>query len=213
MLHLCELFSSVQGETSLSGLPTTFIRLSGCSLRCRWCDTPYAFSQGEEWTEESLIKETRARGCRYVCVTGGEPLLQPGTPHLLNALVREGFVVSLETSGAHSIAEVDRGVRVILDVKCPGSGMEDRNTWSNLWQLRPHDEVKFVLSDRADYDYAKRICSDYHLYDRAQEVLLAPVYEQLEAKELVRWMLEDRLPVRLNFPLHKAIWSPTARGV
>lgn len=213
-LNLAELFASVQGETCWTGLPTTFIRLAACNLRCTWCDTPYSFGRGEPYSLVQLLKRVEELGPRYVCVTGGEPLLQKNVFSLMTQLCDRDYQVSLETGGSLSTAQVDPRVRVILDVKCPGSGMSDKNYWPNLPLLRAHDEVKFVIMDAEDYRYTKEICEKYHLYDRESPVLLSPVHDQLDPKELVSWMLRDRLKgVRLNLQTHKYIWTPTTRGV
>ncbi|MCB1135018.1 MAG: radical SAM protein [Chlamydiia bacterium] len=209
-LDIIEIFTSVQGETSYTGLPTTFIRLARCNLRCSWCDTPYGFKRGAAMDFASIRAQIAAP---YVCITGGEPLLQPGVFELMKVLCDEGYRLSIETGGSLDTAAIDTRVKTILDIKCPGSGMADRNLWSNLEQLRPQDEVKFVIADRADYDYAVAVCERHGLYDRVAELLFAPVFGQLEAKQLVAWILEDRLPVRLNLQTHKFIWSPDTKGV
>lgn len=210
-LRLIEIFSSVQGETSFSGLPTTFIRLAACNLRCTWCDTTYSFGKGTPYSLDSILDEVKQKGCRYICVTGGEPLLQENVHPLMEALLEKGHIVSIETGGSLSTEKIDPRVKVILDIKCPGSGMEGKNDWSNINRLRGHDEVKFVLLDRKDYEYAK---SKIHLLDKkVSEILLSPVFGALDPKELVKWILEDKLPVRLNLQIHKWIWSPETKGV
>lgn len=212
-LNLIEIFASVQGETSLTGLVTTFIRLARCNLRCTWCDTTYSFVRGEPHSLDSIIQKTEEFGCKYVCVTGGEPLLQPNVHDLMRVLCDQGYIVSLETSGSLSTAQVDSRVRVILDVKCPGSGMEEKNLFSNLELLRNNDEIKFVIQDRKDFDYACEICHRFRLFQRPKEVLFSPVFGKLDAKELVSWMLDAKLPIRLNLQCHKFIWSPDTKGV
>jgi 7-carboxy-7-deazaguanine synthase len=212
-LNLIELFRSVQGETSFAGLPTTFIRLARCNLRCTWCDTSYSFRRGTPHAIGDILQTVEAFGCRHVCVTGGEPLLQPQIHALLTALCDRNYVVSLETSGSLSTKAVDPRVRTILDVKCPGSGMHAHNHWPNIVALRPHDEVKFVLADRADYDYAKEIVVRHGLDKCVREVLFSPAFGLLNAQDLVSWILEDRLSVRLNMQVHKWIWSPDKQGV
>lgn len=212
-INIIEVFKSVQGETSLSGLPTTFIRLAACNLRCTWCDTTYSFGRGEPRTIDAIMHEVRTNGCPYVCVTGGEPLLQKNAIPLMQQLCDEGYTVSLETSGSLSTADVDPRVRVILDIKCPGSGMSHKNLWENIPLIKKGDEVKFVLLDRADYEWAKEICAKYSLFDKPCEVLLSPVFGSLEAKDLVNWLLEDKLKVRLNMQVHKFIWDPATKGV
>lgn len=212
-LNLIELFASVQGETSLSGCPTTFIRLAACNLRCTWCDTTYSFGKGSPHTLTSIVEQVEQNGCNYVCVTGGEPLLQANVHPLMKDLLDRGYTLSLETGGSLSTEQVDPRIKIILDLKCPGSGMESKNEWSNIERLRHHDEVKFVILDRADYDYAKKILDEKSLIKRVKEVLFSPVFGALDPKQLVSWILEDRLPVRLNLQIHKWIWDPAAKGV
>lgn len=212
-INLIETFASVQGETSFTGLPTTFIRLAACNLRCTWCDTTYSFGRGTPHTLDSILEIVQRNGCKHVCVTGGEPLLQQNVHPLMKSLCDMDYIVSLETGGSLTTKPVDPRVHTILDIKCPGSGMEQKNLWSNLDILRPHDEVKFVLLDRQDYDYAKEVCAAHHLYGRCREVLFSPVFDKLEATQLVEWILEDKLPIRLNLQIHKFIWSPATRGV
>ena len=212
-LNLIELFESVQGETSFAGLPTTFIRLAACNLRCTWCDTSYSFGRGEPYSISDILAKTRNFGHKHVCVTGGEPLLQAPVEQLLKNLCDEGFVVSLETGGSLPTDNVDPRVRIILDIKCPGSGMHKKNHWDNLNRLRPHDEVKFVIAHREDYLYAKQLCIQYQLSDKVHNLLFSPVFGELDPKELVQWILADRLPIRLNLQIHKFIWSPSTKGV
>ncbi len=212
-LNLIELFASVQGETSLTGLPTAFVRLAACNLRCTWCDTTYSFGRGEPHAIDAIIAQVDDFGCRHVCITGGEPLLQANVISLMKQLCDKKYVVSLETGGSLSTAEVDPRVRVILDVKCPDSGMSDKNHWPNLGLLRAHDEVKFVVAGINDYNYAKQISGDYDLLKRETPILLSPVFGTLDPKELVGWILRDKLPARLNLQIHKFIWSPDTKGV
>lgn len=212
-LNLIEIFGSVQGETSYTGLPTVFIRLAACNLRCSWCDTTYSFGRGEKWEMEQILDKTRSFGLPFVCVTGGEPLLQNNVHSLMTKLCNENFKVSLETGGSLSIIEVDPRVKVILDIKCPGSAMESKNDWSNLPLLKASDEVKFVIKDRKDYDYAKNVCFEHALFKKEGEVLFSPVHGELDPKELVSWILADQLPVRLNLQIHKFIWDPLTKGV
>lgn len=212
-LNIIEIFASVQGETSLTGLPTTFVRLARCNLRCSWCDTTYSFSKGTEYSIEQILAEVDTNQCPYVCITGGEPLLQKNVYLLMRALCDRNYIVSLETGGSLSTAEVDPRVRIIVDVKCPGSNMSEKNFWPNLANLREHDEVKFVINGREDYVFAKQICEKYGLFKRKMEVLYSPVYGQLDPKELVGWFLEDKIPCRLNLQCHKYIWSPETKGV
>jgi len=212
-LRLIEIFASVQGETSLAGLPTTFIRLAACNLRCTWCDTTYSFGRGDEWSMDHILEKVNHLRCPYVCVTGGEPLLQENVYSLMTQLCDSGFRLSLETGGSLSTAKVDPRVIRILDIKCPKSGMSHKNEWSNLSLLRRNDEVKFVLVDREDYEYAKGICQQYQLYDQVNHVLFSPVHGVLHPQELVKWILEDALPIRLNLQIHKFIWDPLTKGV
>lgn len=212
-LFLTEIFCSVQGESSLVGWPTVFVRLSGCNLRCSWCDTPYSFARGKFYPEDEIVQQVALHGVRHVCITGGEPLLQGGVHPLMRVLCDAGYIVSLETGGSLSTQEVDPRVCVILDVKCPGSGQVEKNDWENLQRLRPHDEVKFVLSDQKDYLFARELVEKEGIASRARAVLFSPVHGVLDPKELVGWILRDRLPVRLNLQTHKYIWSPTQRGV
>ena len=212
-LSITEIYESIQGESSLAGVMTSFVRLAGCSLRCRWCDSEFSRERGEDVSLSYILDQIYRFGWRHVCVTGGEPLIQPSTIPFLDHLLADDHIVSLETNGAISTEHVPRGVRVILDVKCPKSGMSDRNDWSNLSRLTPLDEVKFVLADRDDYDWAKEVISSHDLFAKAGHVLLSPVYRELDPSNLVAWMIQDRLPARLNLQLHKVVWSPTTRGV
>ncbi|MEI6532102.1 MAG: radical SAM protein [Chlamydiota bacterium] len=209
-LRLIELFESVQGETSLAGLPTTFIRLAACNLRCTWCDTTYSFKKGELFPLEDILLKTKNYGHSHVCITGGEPLLQKPVYSLMTTLNDLGYKVNLETGGSLSTAEVDPRVTVILDIKCPGSGMADKNYFANLALLKPQDEVKFVLLDRQDFDYALEICKSYNL---TNNVLFSPVFGKLDPQQLVQWILEAKYPIRLNMQVHKFIWTPETRGV
>jgi 7-carboxy-7-deazaguanine synthase len=212
-LQLIELFGSIQGETSYSGLPTTFVRLAACNLRCTWCDTTYSFGKGVTWELETIIEDVQKRGHPYVCITGGEPLLQKNVYPLMEQLCDLGFKLTIETGGSLSTASIDPRVATILDVKCPGSGMSEKNDWSNLSRLKPSDEVKFVLADANDYKFAKEICQTYSLYQRERYPLFSPVFGMLDPKELITWMLADQLPVRLNLQIHKFIWDPCTKGV
>jgi 7-carboxy-7-deazaguanine synthase len=212
-LNITELFHSVQGETSLTGWPTAFIRLAGCPMRCSWCDTTYSFKRGTDRTLDELLQFVEKVPVRHVCITGGEPLAQPNVFSLMTALCDRGKVVSLETGGAISTAAVDPRVITILDVKCPGSGMLEKNCWENLNILRPQDEVKFVIADRTDYDFSKEICSQHGLYSKVAAVLFSPVWGQLHPRQLVEWMLADGVAARLNLQTHKYIWAPETRGV
>lgn len=212
-LNLIEMFASVQGETSLTGLPTTFIRLAACNLRCTWCDTTYSFERGSPHSFDAIMDTVKNNACPYVCVTGGEPLLQKNVYDLLTLLCDQGYIVSLETGGSLPTVKVDPRVLTILDVKCPGSGMSAKNCLENLLCLKEHDEVKFVILDRADFDFSMQICQQYGLFHRRKEVLFSPVFGALEAKTLVAWILEHKIPARLNCQVHKFIWEPTTKGV
>jgi 7-carboxy-7-deazaguanine synthase len=205
-LKITEVFLSLQGETSLAGWPTVFIRLTGCPLRCRYCDTAYAFHGGQWRTLDELLSETRGYGVRHVCVTGGEPLAQKPCIELLKQLCDAGFTVSLETGGAMDIAPVDRRVIRILDIKTPGSGEVARNRWDNLPLLTVQDQVKFVICDRADYDWARQVVTERALAERLT-VLFSPSFDQLPARELADWIVADRAPVRLQVQLHKVLWG------
>ncbi|MEW6590260.1 MAG: 7-carboxy-7-deazaguanine synthase QueE [Pseudomonadota bacterium] len=205
-LRVTEVFLSLQGETSRAGLPTVFVRLTGCPLRCRWCDTPYSFQGGETVTLTDLLRRIADYGVKTVCVTGGEPLAQKNCPTLLTALCDAGYSVSLETSGALDISGVDPRVSRIVDLKPPGSGEDARNRWENLAHLTPHDEIKFVLADRADYEWARELLRDEHL-DRLCPVLFSPVQGELPPRQLAEWVLADRLPVRMQVQLHKILWG------
>jgi len=206
MLRVTEVFLSLQGETSRAGLPTVFVRLTGCPLRCRWCDTPYSFQGGESVTLPALLARIADYGVSTVCVTGGEPLAQKHSLALLTALADAGYSVSLETSGALDIAGVDPRVSRIVDIKPPGSGEVDRNRWENLALLTPHDEIKFVLAGRADYEWARDVLREEAL-DRRCPVLFAPVQGELAPEQLAEWILQDRLPVRMQVQLHKILWG------
>lgn len=208
-LRVTEIFHSLQGETRRVGLPTVFVRLTGCPLRCRWCDTPYSFQGGETLELGELVARVAAFDTPTVCVTGGEPLAQKSCLPLLSALCDAGYDVSLETSGAYAIDAVDSRVSRILDVKAPGSGEMARNRWENLEALCAHDEVKFVLADRADYDWACEILQRHALAARCP-VLFSPVAQALPPAQLADWILADRLPVRMQIQLHKVLWGEVA---
>lgn len=206
-LRITEIFLSLQGETSFSGLPTAFVRLTGCPLRCGYCDTAYAFSGGDLVPCSEILARVRGFGVRHVTVTGGEPLAQPGAVPLLVALCDAGYTVSLETSGALDVRPVDPRVVKILDLKTPGSGEVARNLWANLQHLTARDQVKFVICDRSDYEWAKLKCDEYGIYERVAEVLFSPSAEQLAPGKLADWILGDRLPVRMQVQLHKLLWG------
>jgi len=211
-MQVTEIFYSIQGESTWAGQPCVFVRLTGCPLRCSWCDTDYAFSGGSEQSIDAIVDAVRSYGCALVEITGGEPLAQPDCRPLLSRLCDEQLTVLLETSGALDTANVDPRVRIILDVKCPGSGMTDRMYWPNVERLRSLDEAKFVITDRDDYDWAKATIARFGI-DRRCTVLFSPVFGILDPRQLAEWVLADRLPVRYQLQLHKLIWAPDMRGV
>ena len=211
MLKINEIYASIQGESSHTGLPCVFIRLTGCNLRCSWCDTAYAFYDGKNLTVEETLQKVETFGLPLVEITGGEPLLQEDVYPLMEALLKKGYRVMLETSGALPIDKVPEKVIKILDIKCPGSGEEKKNHLENLKFLSPHDEVKFVLLDRADYEWSRDLLQKHNL--STTQVLFSPVYDKLNLKDLAQWILKDRLAVRLQTQLHKVIWSKDAIGV
>ena len=208
-----EIFHSIQGESTYAGRPCVFVRLTACDLRCWWCDTPYSFHEGRKRSLEDVLAEVRSYECPLVEVTGGEPLLQEEVYPLMDALLADGRTVLLETGGHRSTARVPAPVVAIVDVKCPGSGEAHRNDWSNLDRLRAHDEVKFVIKDRVDYEYARDVVRQRDLAARAAAVLFSPVHGVLDPKDLSAWVLADRLPVRVQLQVHKYIWDPNTRGV
>ena len=211
-MEIHEIYQSIQGESSYAGLPCVFVRTTGCNLRCRWCDTAHAFEEGEQMSVDAVLEKVRSFACRWVEITGGEPLLQEESFRLISALLDENFLVLLETSGAISIQAVDQRVVVILDLKCPGSGMADRINWENLKWLKKKDEVKFVIADRADFDWAKKVLADYRALDD-KIIHFSPVFGEMAPQELASWILEEKLAVRLQMQLHKYIWDPCKRGV
>ena len=213
MLTINEIFYSIQGEATRAGSPCVFVRLTACDLRCSWCDTEYAFYEGQKRSLEDVIAEVEGHGCRLVEITGGEPLLQDDVYPLMEALIARGHTVMLETGGHRSIARVPPDVIKIVDVKCPGSGESDKNHWANLAALGDRDEVKFVVRDRADYEFARDVILRHELPARVGAVLLSPVHGVLHPRELSEWILSDHLPVRLQLQVHKLIWPPDARGV
>jgi len=223
-LRINEIFHSIQGESSWMGTPCVFVRLAGCPLRCRYCDTEYAFREGSVRPTSDVVREVLDIGCPLVEITGGEPLAQSGVHDLIRALADAGCTVLIETSGAIDISTCDPRAIRILDLKTPGSGESHRNRWSNLEHLHERDEVKFVICDRADYDWAKERIAEHRLVERCREVLMSPVFEQskgleivgmkgLHPRQLAEWILHDRLAVRLQLQLHKFIWDPGTRGV
>jgi 7-carboxy-7-deazaguanine synthase len=213
MLTVNEIFHSIQGESTRAGEPCVFVRLTACDLRCSWCDTPYAFHEGSKRAIADVIAEVEHYGCPLVEITGGEPLLQEDVYALMEELLARGHTVMIETGGHRSIARVPPEVGKIVDVKCPGSGESHRNHWENLDVVGMGDEVKFVIKDRVDYEYAREVIAKYGLPKRVRAVLLSPVHGVLDPKLLSAWVLADRLHVRVQLQLHKFIWSPETRGV
>ncbi len=217
-LRVTEIFHSIQGESTWAGTPCTFVRLTGCPLRCVWCDTAYAFSGGERMSFDEIFAEVRGHGCDLVELTGGEPLAQAGAFALVDRLLEEGFTVLVETSGAIDVAPLDSRAHKIMDLKCPGSGEAARNLWSNLAHLTARDEVKFVVRDRADYRWAREVIAKRGLADRIREgslnaLLMSPVWGETDPEALAGWILEDGMPVRFQTQLHKHIWGADVPGV
>ena len=212
MLEVTEIYKSVQGESTYMGLPCIFIRLTGCNLRCVWCDTTHAFHDGEKLSIHQIIDKVKSYDIKLVEITGGEPLLQKEVFPLMESLLKNEFKVMLETSGSLAINNVPAKVIKIIDLKCPGSGEENKNLWENLNHLTPTDEIKFVIADKADYEWSKKVLQDYEL-DKKVPVLFSPVFEKLKLKDLTEWILEDNLPVRIHTQLHKYIWDQKTIGV
>lgn len=212
MLKITEIFKSIQGESSHAGLPCAFVRLTGCNLRCGYCDTEYAFYGGKEMSIQEVVSKVDAFGVKLAEITGGEPLLQKEVYPLMDALLEKGYRVMLETGGSFSIEDVPGAVIKIVDLKCPGSGEVEANHYENLELLNKNDEVKFVILDRKDYEWSREILKQRQI-DQKAHVLFSPVYDRLSLKRLAQWILEDNLPVRLQTQLHKVIWSKDAIGV
>jgi 7-carboxy-7-deazaguanine synthase len=206
-LRITEIFLSLQGEANTVGRPTIFVRLTGCPLRCQYCDSEYAFSGGTMMGLDTILGEVEELGVPHVTVTGGEPLAQPNAIALMQKLVDVGKSVSLETSGALSVADVPAGVVKVLDLKTPGSNESHRNLWENLGHLNPRDQIKFVLCSRADYDWARMRCDEHGLFDRVGDVLFSPSHHELAPRELADWIVADRLPVRMQMQMHKLLWG------
>ncbi len=213
MLTVNEVFFSIQGESTHAGEPCVFVRLTACDLRCAWCDTAYAFVEGRRESVDQVLEQVARYLCPLVEVTGGEPLLQEDVYPLMTALLERGCRVLLETGGHRSIERVPDGVVIVMDVKCPGSGEAEKMDWANVPRLRPHDEVKFVIRDRADYEYAREVLARHDLPARTAAVLFSPVHGVLDPKDLSEWILADRLPVRVQLQIHKYIWGAHTRGV
>lgn len=210
-MRITEIFYSIQGESTHAGRRCVFVRLTGCNLRCVWCDSEYTFTGGETVSIEGVLDRVARYDCKLVEITGGEPLLQKEAFTLIRELADRGYEVLIETSGSIDITPVDERAKLIIDVKCPGSGEVDRNLWSNLGKLRPHDEIKFVLADRDDYEWAKTTIATYDL--QRWTILFSAVWDQLPMKDLAEWMLADAVPARLQTQLHKAIWGAGVTGV
>ena len=215
-IQVCEIFVSIQGESTYTGCPCFFIRLAGCNLHCVYCDTAYARSEGNPQTISGLLEQFRATGLILAAVTGGEPLIQPGTVALLKRLQSQGTVL-IETNGSQDISVIPPAVIAVMDIKCPASGASQAMDWGNIQRLRPRDEVKFVISDRNDYLWACQVMREYQLSQRCHAVLMSPVFDPsadgLKPAELAAWIIQDRLPVRLNLQMHKIIWGSSTRGV
>ena len=213
MLTVNEIFHSIQGESSFTGRPCVFVRLTACDLRCRWCDTAYAFTEGEPASVDDVLARVDAYDCPLVEITGGEPLLQPDVYPLMRRLLDGGKTVLLETGGHIDTSAVPSEVVKVLDVKCPGSGESERNDWGNLERLAARDEVKFVIADRMDYEFARRVVREHGLDRRCNAVLFSPVHGDLDPASLAAWVLQDRLPARVQVQLHKILWGADTRGV
>lgn len=211
-LKINEIYFSVQGESSYSGLPCIFIRLTYCNLRCTYCDSEYSFYDGEKMKIDEILKEIKKYSCNLVEVTGGEPLLQKNCINLLNELIKNNYDVLLETSGSLSISDVPNKVINIIDFKCPSSKMDSKNMWDNINYLKKNDEIKFVIGDRIDYEWTKQKIEEFKL-NQICDILISPVYGEIEPKEIVKWILEDNLKVRFQIQMHKEIWSADKKGV
>lgn len=214
--NISEIFYSIQGEGTRVGMPCVFVRLQGCRLRCVWCDTPYALDINQNETMMNgcqIVENIKSFGCDFVEFTGGEPFEQPEIHFLMKDLVDRGYTVAVETSGYIELDFLDKRIIKILDVKCPGSGMAKKNKFENFKYLQKHDEVKFVIADRVDYEYAKEICRKYELAEKCDSILFSPVFGKMENVELAEWILQDNIKVRLQLQVHKYIWHPDKRGV
>jgi 7-carboxy-7-deazaguanine synthase len=214
VLRVTEIFRSIQGESTHAGRPCTFVRLTGCPMRCTWCDSEYTFTGGEHFSVDDVMKVVRDFDCPLVEVTGGEPLAQHEAFDLIRRLCDDGYEVLVETGGYVSTEALDQRAKVILDVKCPASGEAERNHWPNLKRLRPElDEVKFVVADRVDWDFACKVVGDYDLENLTRSILISPAWDQIDLRELANWIVESGLNARMQLQLHKYIWGPDARGV
>jgi 7-carboxy-7-deazaguanine synthase len=214
VLRVTEIFYSIQGESTHAGRPCTFVRLTGCPMRCTWCDSEYTFTGGEHVSIDEVLRQVRNFGCRLVEITGGEPLAQREAFDLIKRLCDEDYEVLIETGGYVSTEDLDQRAKIILDVKCPASGEAERNHWPNLRRLRPdRDEVKFVVADRADWDFARQVVKDYDLERRASSILISPAWEQIKLPDLAQWIVESGMNLRLQLQIHKHIWGPDVHGV
>ena len=214
MLRVTEIFRSIQGESTHAGRPCTFVRLTGCPMRCTWCDSEYTFSGGEHVSIDQVMKQVCDFGCQLVEVTGGEPLAQREAFDLIRRLCDDGYEVLVETGGYVSTEDLDHRAKVILDVKCPASGESERNHWPNLRRLRPDvDEVKFVIADRTDWEFARKVVGDYDLENITRSILISPAWNQIDLPELANWIVESGVKARMQLQLHKYIWGPDTRGV
>jgi len=214
VLRVTEIFRSIQGESTHAGRPCTFVRLTGCPMRCTWCDSEYTFSGGEHVSIDQVMKQVCDFGCQLVEVTGGEPLAQREAFDLIRRLCDDGYEVLVETGGYVSTEDLDHRAKVILDVKCPASGESERNHWPNLRRLRPDvDEVKFVIADRTDWEFARKVVGDYDLENITRSILISPAWNQIDLPELANWIVESGLNARMQLQMHKYIWGPEARGV
>ena len=214
MLRVNEIFYSIQGESTFAGFPCIFIRMTGCNLRCTYCDTTYAYDQGDDIPLDSILTTVKKFDCSLIEITGGEPLIQNETPDLISTLINNGYTVVLETNGSQDISTVDTRCTRIVDIKCPSSGMDNKNYWKNLDHITPNDQLKFVIAHRQDYLYAKKVL-DAAAIKRIKKLLInfSPVFNEIDLKDLAEWILEDNLPVRLQIQLHKYIWGEHTRGV
>ncbi len=211
-LKINEIFFSIQGESLLAGKPTVFVRTAHCNLRCVWCDTKYAYWQGEPKTIDEILAKVKEHETEYVCVTGGEPLAQKNVSELMSRLLAEGYIVSLETNGSFSIKDVPLKVIKVIDIKCPGSGESEKMAWENLEMVQPHDQFKFVVASKEDFDWAQELCTKHHLHEKCP-VLYSPVYGKVKPADLASWILKAKAPVTMQMQLHKEIWGPEERGV
>ncbi len=212
LLRVNEIFKSIQGESSYAGIPCVFVRLTGCNLRCSYCDTTYAYDEGAEMSACEILKTIKGYGCNNVCVTGGEPLLQSSVNKLINLLKKNRYKIFVETGGSINIDMLPKAVTRIMDIKCPDSGMEKEMNWDNIDRLKSSDEVKFIISSKKDYEWAKRITRKYKLTDRTQ-ILFGVAYGRMKPKTLAGWILKDNLEVRFQLQLQKYIWPNKVRGV